>query len=307
MSCRWPRLGVALLLLWPAACQSPHQVFDEAAANHGFQRLRVEGRGFDHIVFRKEGAPGPLHVYLASDGRPWLRRQLPAGDPTSRDPIILDLMAQDPAASLLLGRPCYHGLQDAPPCDPALWTGRRFAPEVVVSLAAALRRVEAGRRRPLVLIGHSGGGVLAMLLAARLPETQAVITIAAPLDHAAWTAYHGYLPLEGSLNPAVAPPLPGDIQQLHLAGEQDTVVPPALTAAALATIGAPPPLVFADFDHQRGWASVWPAVLTCLAGQGGSEAVAQPDQHLVFFPPGVAEVTAVAGGKRGALVECDRH
>jgi len=300
---RGPRLAL-LLLAALAACESPSAAFDEAASRHGFQRLRVAGEGFDHVVFRKTGAAGPLHVYLESDGRPWLRRWLPAGDPTSRDPLVLDLMARDPAESVLLGRPCYHGLQDEPRCDAALWTARRFAPEVVASLATALRNLEQGRGRPVVLIGHSGGGVLAMLLAARLPQTQAVVTIAAPLDHAAWTSHHGYLPLQGSLNPVLAPPLPKDVRQLHLAGRQDGVVPPELTSDALARLGAPPPLVVADARHNDGWAAYWPAVLACLDAPGRLEAMAEADQDQVLLAPGVAEVTAVAGGDGGSLIEC---
>lgn len=301
-----PRLALLLLLL-PAACQSPSAAFDRAAADRGFQRSRVAGEGFGHIVFHKAGDnAGPLHVYLESDGRPWLRRQLPAGDPTSRDPLVPDLMALDPAESLLLGRPCYHGLEEETLCTPALWTARRFAPEVVASLAAAVRRVTGGGR-PLVLIGHSGGGVLAMLLAARLPETRAVVTIAAPLDHAAWTAYHRYLPLEGSLNPALAPPLPPSVRQLHFAGGRDGVVPPVLISDALAEMKAPPPLIVTGFDHHDGWASLWPAVLSCLGEAGRSEAVAQADEDDVLLTPGVAEVAVVAGGDGGPLVECHRH
>lgn len=257
--------ALLLTLILLQACESPYVAFDKAASHHGFQRFRVSGEAFEHIVFRKPGRAGPLHVYLASDGKPWLRRQLPAGDPTPRDAMVLDLMELDPSESVLLGRPCYHGLQDQPACRPELWTARRYAPAVVASLAAALRRLDSGGRRPLLLIGHSGGGVLAMLLAARLPQTLAVVTIAAPLDHAAWTSHHGFHPLEGSMNPAREVSLSPHIRQLHLAGERDSVVPPDVLSVALARIGAPPPLVVATLGHNDGWTSIWPAVLTCIA------------------------------------------
>lgn len=302
-------LGAALSLLIGglSGCESPYQAFDAVAADYDFQRIQVEGEGFDHVAFRKSGVSGPLHVYLASDGRPWLRHQLPAGDPTSRESLVLDLMALDPAESVLLGRPCYHGLQDTPPCEASLWTARRYAPEVVESLVAALRNVEGDARRPLVLIGHSGGGVLAMLLAGRLPAARAVVTIAAPLDHSAWTSHHRYLPLEGSLNPVLAAPLPETLQQLHFAGGRDSVVPHALVSRALAQLDAPPALVIAAFDHHDGWVLLWPSVLSCLRTLNQSETMAEADQDKLFVAPGVTEVAVVSGSDGSPLIECDRH
>jgi pimeloyl-ACP methyl ester carboxylesterase len=90
---------------------------------------------------------------------------------------------------------------------------------------------EAGYER-VAWFGHSGGGTLAVLLAARLPETVAVVTIAANLDTDAWAAYGGHQDLSGSLSPASCPPLSQQIQQRHYAGGKDRVVPPALTMQA---------------------------------------------------------------------------
>ena len=138
-----------------------------------------------------------------------------------------------------LSRPArYHGFATQPGCNPALWTDRRYADEVVASLAAALGRL-AGREQPLVLIGYSGGGTLAMLLAPRLPTVVAVVTVAANLDIATWAELHHYRPLVGSLNPADQRPLDPRILQLHFAGELDYRVPPQLIQAALIRLHAP--------------------------------------------------------------------
>ena len=49
------------------------------------------------------------------------------------------------------------------------------------------------------------------------------VTIAAPLDHAAWTAQHNVQPLVGSLNPADSQEL-RKIPQVHFLGGKDTIV-----------------------------------------------------------------------------------
>ena len=70
------------------------------------------------------------------------------------------------------------------------------------------------------MIGYSGGGTLAQLVAEKFTQTRAVVTLAGNLDLAAWVQLHDYTPLGGSLNPAERPPLPGHILQIHYVGKQ---------------------------------------------------------------------------------------
>ena len=95
----------------------------------------------------------------------------------------------------------------------------------------------------------------------RLPETRAVVTVAGNLDVGAWTREHGYAPLTGSLDPALRPPLPSRVAQLHLLAGRDESVPPAITESAIAQQAGAQRWLFPDFDHTCCWTTVWPQVL----------------------------------------------
>lgn len=230
----------------------------------------VAGAGYEHRVVlqgRVDEAPR-VHVYLEGDGRPFATPRLPAGDPSPRRRLARELMALDPTPSIYLARPCYEGLAAAPACTPALWTAARYGEAVVASLAAALENLRTQHRiERYTLLGYSGGGVLAMLLAERVAAVDRVVTVASNLDLEAWAAQHGYTPLNASLNPARRPPLPRRITQIHYAGGLDRVVPPALIAAALQGQTGARLVVIDEATHGRGWITVWPLLLaTHIAG-----------------------------------------
>ncbi|MEQ8659973.1 MAG: alpha/beta hydrolase, partial [Gammaproteobacteria bacterium] len=201
-----------------------------------------------------------LHVYLDGDGSPFATRHRAARDPSSRKRLVLALMAADPAPSLLLGRPCYYLAASA--CESTLWTTARYGETVLAAMAAALEQATAAHPRvPLRLVGYSGGGTLAMLLAARVPRVEAVITIAANLDVAAWAAHHDYSPLTASRDPARAPPLPAHIRQHHYFGGVDENVPPTLVRHVAARQAHARSEVIAAYGHTCCWADAWPRLL----------------------------------------------
>ncbi len=246
-------------------CATPSQQFTARTAHEGLLREELTGRIFRHIVFSKASQRDDsrtLHLYLDGDGTPWTAPGQIAADPSARSPLILELMKQDPASAVLLGRPCYYLTSPDPACAPPLWTMARYSEAVVASLAVVARQIIA--RHPdaaITLIGYSGGGVLATLLAPRLARVSGVLTVAANLDTAAWTAHHHYSPLSGSLNPAEQAPLPGAIQQLHLYGASDRNVSQALSARFFAQQPAAETALLAGFDHRCCWAAQWPALL----------------------------------------------
>jgi pimeloyl-ACP methyl ester carboxylesterase len=130
--------------------------------------------------------------------------------------------------------------------------------------AAVRRALGPDSDHEVTLIGYSGGGVLAMLIAARLEQVQGVVTIAANLDITAWADLHGYSRLLGSVDPATQRPLPSRIRQIHLAGERDLRVPARLSAPVVARQNDAWRLVVPDFDHVCCWERAWPAILAGL-------------------------------------------
>ncbi|HZF29785.1 MAG TPA: hypothetical protein VE907_11735 [Gammaproteobacteria bacterium] len=261
------RLGRALAgaIALAACATTPTERVERLASEHGFVREVVHGTRFDHVVYRNaRPAAGALHVYIEGDGSPYLDPDVVARDPTPRVPVMLELMALDRAASIYVGRPCYFGLYATAGCSLMFWTIGRFNLDVVESMAAVVERAAAASGADgLVLIGHSGGGALAVLLAPRLHGVRAVVTVAGTLDTDAWTELHGYAPLALSLNPS-AEPLVGVPLVLHLAGADDDVVPPSLVSAAARKLGAGEVRVVPGTRHTCCWGAAWPSVLDGL-------------------------------------------
>lgn len=247
-------------------CANPAQRLDARASELGYRRLVIQGDGFSHAAYFKDGRGATnktLHVYLEGDGTPWIRRRVPAADPTPHNPLMLELMAFDAAPSVYLGRPCYHGMRSVA-CTPDMWTDKRYSEAVVASMSAALSGVSV-EYQSLVLLGHSGGGTLAMLLAERQPKVTEVVTVAANLDSERWAAMHKQQPLNGSLNPATRPPLRQSVRQMHFAGEDDDNVPPQLVRDATAQQPRAKFKVYPKQDHSCCWQEVWSEVLGGLA------------------------------------------
>jgi pimeloyl-ACP methyl ester carboxylesterase len=216
-------------------------------------------RAFDRID------PGATHlsVFLEGDGRPWTRRGTRiAVEPTTHNPLALRLAIATPGAVLYLGRPCYLGHAGDDGCKPELWTSGRYSDTVVSAMAEALRAyVSAHELRTVTLVGHSGGGTLAVLIASRVAAVTQVITLAANLDIVAWAHLHGYLPLDSSLNPSELPPLAPHIRELHLLGARDLDVPAQTASRYLDRISPSAVMTFDEYDHaccwERDWKRIW--------------------------------------------------
>ncbi len=221
------------------------------------------GGPFDLQLYRRDStAPGPLFVYIEGDGAAYLDPRTPSSDPTPIDPLALRLAAADPGTAVAyVARPCQFapGRSDRH-CAIADWTNRRFSPEAVAAVDDAIAREHArAPARPLVLIGYSGGGVIAALVATRRSDVALLITIAAPLDIVDWTHRLALSPLTGSRSPLDDAAALAKVRQVDFAGERDATVPVETIRGAVAKLQPGARLVVVPgFDHTCCWLRDWP-------------------------------------------------
>ena len=248
-------------------CSSPEIKFSQQAKTFGFEKTIVQGPLFEHVVYIKHstGNNDTLHIYLDGDGSAWINHRWISSNPTPRNTLVLRLMQQDEKTALYIGRPCYHGFSQAPQCTPKLWTSHRYSHTVLNSMLAAIHEmINQHKTRRIILIGYSGGGTLAVLLAEHLPDISGVITIAANLDIEAWADYHTYSRLTGSLNPAQQKPLNKSIFQMHLAGGRDNNIPVSQISFFVERQFSAQLRVFNDYDHHCCWEEKWPTILKSI-------------------------------------------
>jgi pimeloyl-ACP methyl ester carboxylesterase len=225
----------------------------------------VQTDGFLLTTFARIGTPvESIHIYIEGDGYAWRSRTEPALDPTPRHALALQLAAQDPAANVVyLARPCQFTDND-PHCETAYWTGKRYAPEVIAALDQATSHFAAlAPGLPLDLIGYSGGGALAVLIAARRHDIGSIRTVAGNLDPDAVMRLHDVSPLTLSVNPMSEAVSVAAIPQIHFSGGHDTVVPPSIAEDfARAEGGACVQLrVIPKMEHEGPWAGIWRTLL----------------------------------------------
>lgn len=246
------------------------QTADDWAATRGWQARQVPAGAFDLMTYAPATpatatAIDTLVVYLEGDGLAWVSPSQPSTDPTPANPLALRLaLAHPEGAAAYLARPCQYVAASFRGCEARYWTQQRFAPEVIAASSLALDALKARfQARQLVLVGYSGGGAVAALVAARRTDVVRLITVAGNLDHRAWTALHRVTPLSGSLNPADERAALKHLPQWHLAGGADRVVPPAIAQEFISGFAAPSRpqvIVMPGYTHACCWAEHWAAL-----------------------------------------------
>ncbi len=210
----------------------------------------------------------PATIYIEGDGLAWVSKTRRSLDPTPKNPVSLHLASRDKAENVVyLARPCQYSklVEQNKACDSAYWTNKRFAPEVMKSFNEALDDIK--RRYDITgfnLVGFSGGGAVASILAAQRSDVLSLRTVAGNLDHRAHSTYHHVSYLEDSLNPPDYAAKLRNIPQYHFIGGQDVIVPPAILHSYLQALGPTHCVKYElvqDASHDEGWVNKWPELL----------------------------------------------
>jgi pimeloyl-ACP methyl ester carboxylesterase len=240
----------------------------QLAAQAGFQESVLSNAQFDLAVFAKPSRQvNPvLVIYIEGDGRAWKTASLPSDNPTPTNPLALRLAIQDPRPAVAyLARPCQFVAPPSRGCSEKLWTSARFSPAVIETMNEAIEKLKQQYgASQLVLIGYSGGGAVATLVAAKRSDIKTIVTVAGNLDTDAWVRLYGLEPLSESINPASVAQSIRNISQTHYVGAKDDVIPRAISQSFLQKMGRPNQakvIELPNYGHVCCWTERWSELL----------------------------------------------
>lgn len=234
------------------------------AARAGLTAITLQAGAFHIQSFLRVGVPGqPIAVYVEGDGLAWTSRTTQSPDPTPVTPVGLELAALDPSANVAyLSRPCqYGGVAVDLACQPPVWGRARFSEAVIAAIDDAMGQIVAqSGARAINIVGYSGGGAVAVLVASRRSDVQSLRTVAGLLDTDVFAVIHDVTRLSESLNPAERAPRIATIAQSHFIGGADQIIPRAIVDSYLRQLGSTycaDVRVFPQIGHNGNWPELW--------------------------------------------------
>lgn len=264
-----PIKSTVLLLCLLVGCADPGMHAGQMAQTGGLSREQIDAGDFVLTAFARMTRPDlPLDIYIEGDGLAWRSRYQPSANPTPRQATGLSLAAADRAPNVVyLARPCqFTPMSDNPRCGVAYWTDKRYAEEVVASMNLAVSHYAAmtpGQK--INLVGYSGGGAIAALIAARRNDVATLRTVAGNLDHAEVNRLHQVSAMPHSLNAIDYATQVAVIPQIHFSGAEDTVVPSAVGRKFAQAVGpCARTEVIPSMAHGSNWGRLWPDLLTIV-------------------------------------------
>jgi len=258
---------IMALLMIVAACTTPMERADNLIQNAGWEWRLFSTDKFDIATAAPPHSVGQtLWIYIEGDGNAYLTPTRPSSDPTPKDPVGLRLALEHPHpedAVAYLARPCQYAAHSYKNmCTKNYWTNDRYSPEIITSTNLVINSLKTeAQAQNIVLVGYSGGGALAVLIAAQRPDVSRLITVVADLDTSYWTQNNGLSPLDGSINPASVASNLGNIPQVHFTGQDDTTVGTDVAKSFLLKLPKNTPVRLIEephFDHYCCWVDIWP-------------------------------------------------
>ena len=264
-------LQFTLLLFLFSGCSSVSERVEEAetlSMEHGFQKSVIKTKDFlltTYIRFQQEGLP--VSIYIEGDGYAYAGRHRVSSNPTPKNPIGLKLALVDTTPNVIyIARPCqYIQLKDDPNCHQDYWTTKRYSIEVMDATNEAINTLKnkLGFKK-IRLIGYSGGGTVAAILATKRNDVIDLRTVAGNMDIDAFVRVHEVTPLVGSLNPVDFANTLVNIPQIHFVGEKDDIITPPITYSYIdaireydASLECVNVRQIKDVSHAKGWETMW--------------------------------------------------
>lgn len=237
------------------------------AKKSGLNSQNLQTSRFELRIWQRITAPAqPVRVYIEGDGYAWVSRTRPSDDPTPRQPTGLMLAAADASANVLyLARPCqFIGPPLPANCGTTWWTENRFSPTVVQAMDEALSQsLQPWPGIQIELVGYSGGGAIAALIAARRDDVRSLRTVAGNLDVAYVNAVHNVSAMPDALSAIDVAPRLANLPQIHFTGSADSTVPPETAKRFQQAAGGRCVRIeqVRGMAHGSDWAAVWPSLL----------------------------------------------
>ncbi|WP_152554052.1 alpha/beta fold hydrolase [Endozoicomonas elysicola] len=211
----------------------------------------------------QEAVSRTLRIYIEGDGRAWLRSNRPSMDPTPVNRLVHHLMLKDKSPDLAyIAQPCQYLMNDN--CNREVWTFKRYSPKVLEAMNSAVAFLkDSGQYEKLELIGYSGGGTLALLIAAQRTDVISVRTVAGNLSPEFLNRHHGVSEIPAALDPLAFSSQLSSITQAHFFGARDSIVPRQVSHHYLKAFEDTSCINIerVDADHQSGWIEQWALLL----------------------------------------------
>ena len=200
-------------------------------------------------------------VYIEGDGMAWISRDQLSNNPTPVQPIALKLASIDTNSNVLyIARPCqYLWPQKMDRCSSRYWSDKRGSEEVISSINQAISIVKQKQNIPSIrLIGYSGGGGIAALIADRRADVSEFVSVSGNLNYKLFTQTHNLSPMNGSIDPITVANQIGSIPQIHYVGADDKIIPKQIALSFSDKVK-----VISDVSHDN-WPDKWAQILRTI-------------------------------------------
>ena len=200
-------------------------------------------------------------VYIEGDGMAWISRDQLSSNPTPVQPIALKLASVDTNANVLyIARPCqYLWPQKMNACSSKYWSNKRGSEEVILSINQAISIVKQKQNISTIrLIGYSGGGGIAALIASRRQDVNEFVSVSANLNYKLFTQIHNLSPMNGSIDPITVAKQISLIPQIHYVGADDKIIPRQIALSFSDKVR-----VISNVSHEN-WPDKWAQILKTI-------------------------------------------